>query len=183
MFAIVYPLVLLQSASAEPPAPAPLSGCTDRIHSGFDLWVGEWDVYPNRPDAQASGERPDKIATSRIERVSGGCAIREQWMPVRGSGGISVSAVNHDTGRWEQTWVGPDGKRVDFEGGVVGGSMALTGYWDGIAGPGQDALIRMTYSRLGDGAVRQYGEASTDHGLSWQTSFDLIYRPRDPDTP
>lgn len=181
MFAIVYALALLQSVAAEepPPAPSPPSGCTDEVHAAFDLWVGEWNVYPNQPDVQDA----EMIATSRIERLSGGCSIREQWMPRRGPGGISLSAVNHNTGRWEQTWVGPDGKRVDFEGGVVDGKMVLTGYWDDIAGPGQDALIRMTYSRLGDGAVRQHGEASTDHGLSWQTNFDLIYRPREPDTP
>jgi hypothetical protein len=178
MFSLIYPLIALQSATAaEPPAqPAPPpAACTDAVHDGFDLWVGEWDVFPNGRDNQ--------VATSRIERLSGGCTIREQWMPFQGAGGISLSAVNHNTGRWEQTWVGSDGKRVDFEGGVVDGAMVLTGYWDDIGGPGNDALIRMTYSRQDNGSVRQYGQASTDHGLTWQDSFDLIYRPKDRETP
>ena len=180
MLSLLYPIALLQAAAtpAAPPVnppPAPPTPCESKNHSGFDLWVGEWDVF--------SAGQDNQVATSRIEKLSGGCTIREQWMPFQGSGGISLSAVNHNTGRWEQTWVGSDGNRVDFEGGVVGGKMVLTGYWDNIAGPGRDALIRMTYSAQEDGSVRQHGEASTDHGLSWQTSFDLIYRPKETDTP
>ena len=181
MLTILYPIALMQAATApvEASPPPPPQPCASEVHAGFDLWVGEWDVYPNGQDNQ--------VATSRIERLSGGCTIREQWMPLQGSGGISLSSVNHNTGRWEQTWVGSDGTRVDFEGGVVadedGAKMVLTGYWDNIAGPGVDALVRMTYSKTEDGNVRQFGEASTDHGLSWQTSFDLIYKPRDSQKP
>jgi hypothetical protein len=29
--------------------------------------------------------------------------------------------------------------------------------------------------------VRQFGEFSADHGLTWQPSFDFIYRPRGAD--
>ena len=179
MLALTLPLVLLQAAPEAPasaPAPsAPPPACAEEVHGGFDMWVGEWDVFPNGSDTQ--------VANSRIERISGGCSIRESWMPFRGAGGTSVSMVNHTTGRWEQVWIGSDGKRVDFTGGVVAGDdgskMVLTGYWDDVGGPGQDALVRMTYSAQEDGSVRQFGEASTDHGLSWQVSFDFIYRPKD----
>ncbi|WP_298333781.1 hypothetical protein [uncultured Erythrobacter sp.] len=180
MLTFFYPIALLQATAtpaetAATPPPAPPPPCESEAHAGFDLWVGEWNVFPNGSDAQ--------VANSGIEKLSGGCTIREQWMPFQGAGGISLSAVNHNSGRWEQTWVGSDGKRVDFEGGVVDGKMVLMGYWDDIGGPGVDALVRMTYSREEDGSVRQHGEASTDHGLSWQTSFDLIYRPKENDTP
>ncbi|MEM1051921.1 MAG: hypothetical protein AAGI28_07490 [Pseudomonadota bacterium] len=179
MLTLMYPIALLQAAAAPtgaaPTPPPPPTPCESEAHGGFDLWIGEWNVFPNGSENQ--------VATSRIERLSGGCTIREQWMPFQGSGGISLSAVNHNSGRWEQTWVGSDGKRVDFEGGLVEGKMVLTGYWDDVGGPGNDALIRMTYSRREDGSVRQHGEASTDHGLSWQTSFDLIYRPKGTDAP
>lgn len=181
MSAILYPLAFLQAAAApapeaapaQPPAPPP--PCASETHAGFDLWVGEWDVFPTGTENQ--------VANSRIEKLSGGCTIREQWMPFQGTGGISLSAVNHNSGRWEQTWVGSDGKRVDFEGGVVDGKMVLTGYWDDVGGPGRDALIRMTYSREDDASVRQFGEASTDHGVSWQPFFDFTYRPRKLETP
>jgi hypothetical protein len=183
MLTIFYPIALLQAAAAPadtapttPPTPPP--PCTSEMHAGFDLWVGEWDVFPTGAENQ--------VANSRIEKLSGGCTIREQWMPFQGAGGISLSAVNHNSGRWEQTWVGSDGKRVDFEGGVVanedGAKMVLTGYWDDVGGPGQDALVRMTYSRVEEASVRQFGEASTDHGISWQPFFDFTYRPRKPKT-
>jgi len=34
----------------------------------------------------------------------------------------------------------------------------------------------MTYSLGADGSVRQHGEASEDHGLTWGPSFDFTYR-------
>lgn len=171
MFAMIPSLVLLQSTSSQPDqppaAPAPAPACQTDAHSGFDFWVGEWDVFPADSD--------QKVADSRIERMFSGCAVREHWMPLRGGEGGSTSLVNHRTGRWEQTWIGSDGVRVDFTGGVVEGKMVLSGYWDSIGGPGTDALIRMTYTANEDGSVRQFGEASIDHGASWQTSFDFLY--------
>jgi hypothetical protein len=56
--------------------------------------------------------------------------------------------------------------------------MVLTGMWANVNGPNQDALIRMIYSPQTDGSVRQHGEQSIDHGLTWTTSFDFIYRKR-----
>lgn len=55
--------------------------------------------------------------------------------------------------------------------------MVLVGNWKGVNGPGKDAIIRMSYSKNADGSVRQLGEQSTDHGLSWQPNFDFTYRP------
>jgi len=34
----------------------------------------------------------------------------------------------------------------------------------------------MRYQRRPDGQVRQWGEASTDGGKTWQPSFDFLYR-------
>jgi hypothetical protein len=177
MIAWLYPVALLQATASEaPPAPPPPT-CESKAHTAFDFWVGEWDVYP----AGSS----DSIAESRIEHVSGGCVIRESWMPLsRGDvAGTSISFINHLSGRWEQVWVGSDGRRVDFAGGVVAGEMVLTGYWDGIGTGGQAMLTRMTYSKEADGSVRQHGEGSTDHGKTWQTTFDLIYRAKDSQAP
>lgn len=168
-------MALQSAAPATPPTPPP-PACASEAHGAFDFWVGEWEVYPNREGAE-------KAADSRIERISSGCVIRESWMPLRGGEGLvagtSMSFINHRSARWEQVWVGSDGKRVDFTGGIVDGAMVLTGYWDGTARDGGDVLTRMTYSLQEDGSVRQHGEGSTDHGKTWQTSFDLIYRPKD----
>ena len=55
--------------------------------------------------------------------------------------------------------------------------MILTGSWRGPQQPGQEGLVRMTYSRLAGGAVRQYGEISTNKGVSWRSFFDFTYKP------
>ena len=167
MIVVAASLAFAQIASVQAGPPAP---CASEAHAQFDFWVGEWDVFPNGSVNQ--------VATSRIERLHAGCAVREQWMPVSGEGGSSLNSLDPETGRWHQLWVGSDGETVRFEGGAVDGKMVLTGYWADIGGPGRDGLVRMTYTRQDDGSVRQFGEVSSDHGLTWAPSFDFIYRRR-----
>lgn len=165
---------LASSASAQapvspaPPPPAPRA-CTGPEHRQFDFWVGYWDVYP--------AGNPPLVAHSLIEKLYGGCAIRENWMPLKGAGGGSLNNYVTDDKRWHQTWVDSSNARVDFVGGLTGGKMVLVGDWKGVNGPGQDAITRMTYTHNADGSVRQFGEQSTDHGLTWQPSFDFTYQP------
>ena len=45
----------------------------------FDFWVGEWDV-------EVGGQ---KVARSRIEKISDGCIVQENWMPSGGPPGKS----------------------------------------------------------------------------------------------
>lgn len=167
MSAILAAIAMLQGAPA-PAAPAP--ACETAEHRALDFWVGDWDVYPNGKD--------QPVARSLIEKLYDGCAIRENWMPLKGQHGGSLSNLDAETGRWHQTWLDGGGKRIEFVGGRVGEMMVLTGYWDDVGGPGKDALVRMTYSPREDGSVRQHGEASVDHGLNWKSSFDFVYKPR-----
>lgn len=166
MLAIAAALLVAQAAAATPPPPP---RCTGPDYAAFDFWVGEWDVYQRGKDIL--------VAHSRIEKLYGGCAIRENWMPLKGSGGGSLSTFEPVTGRWHQTWVGSAPGRVDFDGGPAEGKMVLTGWWPHSGPKGEDGLTRMTYSRIDGNAVRQSGEFSADHGLTWQSSFDLVYRP------
>ncbi|MDE1466555.1 hypothetical protein [Aurantiacibacter sp. D1-12] len=163
-------LLLIQDAQEAQPAPTPPPPCSGEEFRAFDFWVGEWDVSPNGSDQQ--------VATSKIESVSNGCAIRETWMPLNGGGGTSTTALDPRSGVWHQQWIGAQPGEVHFHGGLVDGAMILTGYW-GRNQAGQPNLVRMTYTVQEDGAVRQHGQASTDHGLTWSDSFDLIYRPRE----
>ncbi len=68
------------------------------------------------------------------------------------------------------------GVRVDLDGGYSNGVMSITGLWENYAGPGKDALVRMNYQLQRDGQVRQWAEASTDNGGTWQPGFDFLYR-------
>ena len=71
-----------------------------------------------------------------------------------------------------QTWLTATSARLRPVRGPTG-----TGNWRGAQKPGQDALVRMTYSKLDSGAVRQKGEISTDKGATWKPFFDFTYRP------
>lgn len=157
-------------AQASSPAAVPAPKCTSVEYTAFDFWIGEWDVTPSGKDTP--------IARSTIEKLYDGCAVRESWMPLKGGGGGSLSGYDPDRGLWTQTWIGSAPGPVYFSGGIVGGAMVLTGRWKGSGPSGADGLTRMTYTRQDDGSVRQHGEFSADHGLTWQTSFDLIYRSR-----
>lgn len=165
-------LALLQAASAgAQPAPQ-LPTCDGEQHAAFDFWVGEWDVFPNRDGAA-------KVADSRIERLYAGCAVRENWMPLKGTGGGSLNTYEPSSGQWHQFWIGSSPGRVEFVGGPANGAMVLTGYWRDFGGPGQHALVRQTFTAIDNDTVRQHGEASTDQGLTWQTRYDFIYRRKE----
>ena len=175
MLTIAAALLVVQAAAAIPPPPPPPPPCTDPSFAAFDFWVGEWDVFQKGTARLA--------AHSRIEKLYGGCAIRENWLPLKGAGGGSLSDFEPATDRWHQTWIGSAPGRVEFDGGPVDGKMILTGWWPHSGPKGEDGLTRMSYSRVEGNAVRQFGEFSADHGLTWQTSFDLIYRPHKPGSP
>jgi hypothetical protein len=146
--------------------------CQEPERRQFDFWVGDWDVYPTGKTVL--------VAHSKIENLYGGCAVRENWMPLKGTGGGSLNAYVPHEKTWKQTWVGSGGERVDFTGGLRDGAMVLTGDWMGIVTPGQAKLTRMTYTPAADGSVRQFGETSDDGGKTWAANFDFTYRPRKP---
>ncbi len=160
---------LSQTPTATPPA-AQRPPCASIEHRQFDFWVGDWDVYPTGKDAQ--------VATSKIERLYGGCVIRENWMPLKGAPGGSINSYDGADKIWRQTWADAGNSWVEFKGGFADGAMVLTGSWRGSGAKGTDALTRMTYTKDMSGAVRQFGEQSSDGGKTWSASFDFNYRPK-----
>jgi hypothetical protein len=147
---------------------AQTTGCDTPQSRQFDFWVGRWTVSPHA--------QPGKhVADSLIEKLYGGCAVRENWMPLRAGGeGGSLSSYVPAENAWRQTWVDAGGARVDFKGGWDGHALVLTGLWPQPDHPAQ--LTRMTYTVEAGGAVRQLGESSDDGGKTWQPSFDFLYR-------
>lgn len=160
-------LLLGAPAFAQTP-PAQPSACSAPEHRQFDFWVGRWDVYPTGKDKL--------VAHSLIEKLYGGCAVRENWMPIGKAGGGSLNNYVTEDKVWRQTWLDSNNARVDFEGGLNGSAMVLIGFWKGANGPGQDGLVRVTYTPEGAAAVRQLGELSKDDGKSWAPLFDFTYK-------
>lgn len=164
-------LLLLSQATMQPPSQpaAPPPACTGPEHRQFDFWVGRWDVYRTGTETL--------VAHSLIESLYGGCAIRENWMPLRGTGGGSLNSYLPEQKLWRQTWVDSQNSYAVFEGALKDGVMVLSGKWKNSLGPGTDPLVRIHWSQGADGAVRQRGETSNDNGAAWKPFFDLTYKP------
>ncbi len=128
----------------------------------FDFWLGRWRVSPaNAPQAAAG--------SSVIQRVSGGCALLENWTAANGSEGKSLNAFNTALGQWQQYWVGQNGGVVEFRESHWDGPTLV--YLSRLGSPWQ----RLSFTPLDTATVRQFGETSTDSGRTWQVSYDLHY--------
>ena len=150
-------------SAAQPPPPA----CETAEHKQFDFWVGKWDVY--RPDTN------QLVAHSVIEKLYGGCAVRENWMPIGGTGGGSLNSWRPGERKWRQTWTDSGNNWNEYVGGMEGGLMVLTG--TSAKASGGAVPVRMTYEAKADGSVVQTGYQSTDDGKTWSLAYQFAYRP------
>ena len=139
----------------------------------FDFWIGEWDVYSN-----ANG----KLAgTSKISLILDSCIILEEWTSAGAFKGLvysgkSFNKYNPGTRQWQQTWVDNTGNSTEFLRGVAEKDK-VTFYADHVLdNKGNEYMRRLTFFKLADNKVRQFGEKSTDGGKTWITEYDLEYR-------
>ena len=79
--------------------------------------------------------------------------------------------------RWQQTWVDTAGGLTEYHGEAKDGGIYYMGEAP-VPGQGQPDRIKMTFLRLEDGSVRQFGEVSKDGGQTWTVTFDLVYRKK-----
>lgn len=131
----------------------------------FDFWIGEWIVKD--PKGNTAG-------TSSIQLILGSCVIFENWTGA-GSIGKSFNIYDVNDKKWHQTWTDDRGTFTHYIGSFTDGKMVLVADQPANGKPG---LARMTFSKLADGNVRQFGESSSDGGKTWTTSFDLVYSKR-----
>ena len=128
----------------------------------FDFWIGEW--APQNTQGVTVG-------TSSVQLILGDCIIFENWnTPV--SSGKSFNLFDTRDNKWHQTWVDAQGNMIHYVGGIQDGKMVLVS--ETVAN-GKKSLAKMTFSKLPDGSVRQFGEASADDGKTWTPSFDFTY--------
>ncbi|HEX4848411.1 MAG TPA: hypothetical protein VFV30_09720 [Novosphingobium sp.] len=171
--ALALALLAAQAGTADPVPVVPLppaDTCTGPLYTAFDFWVGQWNVF-----RKADGQQ---IARSAVAKINGDCALREDWLPLDGKPGGTLSAPDMITGRWHHYWLDGKGARVDLEGGLYYGEMILAGTWRGGGPGGADVLVRVTFTRLDADSVRQRGEMSEDEGLTWTPAFDYLYLRR-----
>jgi len=156
-------LIAMALQAATPASPA----CDTPDHKQFDFWVGNWDVYRTDTD--------QLVAHSLIEKLYGGCAVRESWMPIGGTGGGSLNSWRPAEKKWRQAWTDSGNNWNEYVGGLKVGVMVLTGTSAKAAGTA--VPIRMTYEAKSDGSVIQTGYQSSDGGKSWSLQYQYAYRP------
>lgn len=155
---------IFSTALAQSPAPSPTPPCTAAEFRQFDFWIGKWNV--------TNPQNGKQVGTSEITRVSGGCAIREQWTAANGSTGMSINYFDPADREWHQDWVGGDGTILHLHGKFTDRAMILSGEIKTARG---SALNRITWSQLDGGKVKQKWEISADDGKTWQPSFVGLY--------
>ncbi len=133
----------------------------------FDFWIGEWSVVA------AKGEMP--AGDSRIELTLGDCVIVENWTSKNSLySGKSYNVYNTAEKRWEQFWVDNSAGMIHFFGGLKDGVMDF--YTQDQTQPdGTSNRRHLRFFPLGPDKVRQYSQASTDHGKTWTDEYDFIY--------
>ena len=161
-----------QTALTPPPtvAPAPAMAppkCTAPESRQFDFWIGEWNVT-DQTNGQFAG-------VSQIEKLYGGCVLRENWTS-EGFRGGSLNSWWQGDRKWHQTWMDQAGAFRHFIGGIEGGKMVMVAEQPSQREPGKIVLVRLTFTPNSDGTVRQYSDVSRDGGKSWVFRYDYLYR-------
>jgi tetratricopeptide (TPR) repeat protein len=143
----------------------------DQRSRGFDFWIGEWDAYVNGT-AQLAGK-------SRIDRISGGCGILENWSSRQGlfNGGYEGKSLNFfdaATGKWRQVWAGSSQDVGEFGSGEYrDGAMRFT--YHRTTPQGQKVEGDFIFYNLGPNKVRQFQDQTSDGGKTRQVVYDFLY--------
>jgi hypothetical protein len=154
------------TATARTQATVPCSA--NPVYRQFDFWIGEWEAF---------NVRGIKAGDSKIERMLDSCVILENWTSTQqGYKGKSYNTFNSTTGKWQQYWVDNTGGITEFfDGRFEDGKMIMQTY-NLKQADGSYKITRMTFSKLSNDKVRQFGQSSVDEGKTWKTDFDLEYR-------
>ena len=147
--------------------------CRKDQHSReFDFWVGEWDAYVTGTNLLAGH--------SLIQKASGECMILENWTSARSPyEGKSMNYVDPATGKWEQVWVGAEGRVNDNVHRFVNGEYkdsVMRFDFETTDSTGRKLKGRFSFFNQGRGQVRQLNETTADDGKTWSTVYDFTYR-------
>ncbi len=134
----------------------------------LDYWIGEWDVYPTGG--------ANLVGFSKIESVSQGCAILENWTSlINTHEGKSLNYYNSEKGYWEQHWQGSLDDRQTFTKGILKENAMRFEFIDkeGLKGT-------LTFFKLDDNTVRQYSETQKEANGDLLPAYDLTYKRKLP---
>jgi hypothetical protein len=145
------------------------TSCSGPEYHQFDFWIGDWDAF--------SADKPGTLeARLRVDRILGGCVVREDYRDVHGHEGQSFSIYDASRRMWHQTWVTNRGELLLLDGSLQNGEMILSGHDLHNGKPRQVCGI---WKAEKDG-VRERAFTSLDEGKTWTPWFDLMFRPHRP---
>jgi tetratricopeptide (TPR) repeat protein len=132
----------------------------------FDFWIGEWDVFQNGTS--------QLVGHSLVQKVSGECALLENWDASRGTGtGKSLNYFDALNNSWEQDWIGSMGGAQRYLNGVYKDS-AMRFTYEAMSN-GKKITGNFIFYNMAPGKVRQYQDVSEDGGKTFTVSYDFIY--------
>lgn len=134
----------------------------------FDFWLGEWNVFPSQAPV---GQAP-KVGDSKIEQISEGCGLLENWYST-GNNGKSVNYYDSTTQKWYQHWIGSGGGALRYEGNFTDNAMRFEG--STIGKNGKKTMQKLTFFKIDENTVRQLAEISNDEGKTWSATYDFRY--------
>lgn len=145
--------------------------CSKPEFRQFDFWVGDWEAFA--PNGNKAGD-------SKISVLLDSCVILEEWTGLPNQGftyaGKSFNSYNAATKQWQQTWTDNTGNTTEFLRGE-GSNGKVIYYADKVTGAkGKLFMRRLTFTKLSNEKVRQFGEKSDDEGKTWVAEYDLEYR-------
>ena len=144
--------------------PADPSFCPSRAAAHqFDFMLGSWNVH------QGNGNGVQGTATFSTDMQ--GCLVEERVTGPGGYEGWSFNTFDVFTQKWHRTYVDTDGVRLLLDGGLVDGSMVLTGAKQGSS----SVHVRVSWIPDGVDRVVQRWEYSRDGGTSWTNARELVY--------
>ena len=158
-------LLLSQSLFAQKP-------CSLPVFRQFDFWVGNWEAFAT------NGK---KAGDSKISIMLDSCVILEEWTSASSQQGLTYSGksfnmYNVATKQWQQTWVDNTGNTTEFLRGDANDGKIVY-YADKVMDPkGKPFMRRLSFTKLSNDKVRQFGERSDDEGKTWTAEYDLEYR-------
>jgi len=145
--------------------------CSKPEFRQFDFWVGEWEAFDLKGN---------KSGDSKISIILDSCVILEEWTGTPNQGftytGKSFNSYNAASRQWQQTWTDNTGNTTEFlKGDGSDGKIIFVA--DMVTGPkGELFMRRLTFTKLTNDKVRQFGEKSDDEGKTWVVEYDLEYR-------
>lgn len=137
----------------------------------FNFWIGEWEVFPS----QAPPGQAPKIGENKIEVISEGCGLLENWKSPTDNG-KSINYYDKTNGKWYQYWIGSRGEVLRYEGEFKENTMRFEG--NSTTKDGKKVMNRLTFFKIDENTVRQFAEISTDEGKTWQVSYDFRYEKK-----